>query len=243
MSEGLRIAICEDEIRERNKLIKLLDESTIENTYSVFSKGEELLDDFIQGKYDLILMDIYMGGELTGVETISLIRKMDGEVPVAFVTTSKEHALESYRLSAMKYIEKPYTKESIDDALHLALLKKQDVPSLIIHRNGIDERVPYKDILYIEQQGRKVFISLNKEEALTFYGKLSELSEQLPKNTYFAPHKSFVVNLAYVMYIDMELRCFIMADKTNIPIRRENLSKAKRTLEDFMYERTRRLMK
>lgn len=119
MPDILKIAICEDEPNQKNMLLKLLDESNIENTSVVFANGEDLLADFKQGKYDLILMDIYMESELTGIDTIRLIRKKDKDIPVAFVTTSKDHALESYRLSAMKYIEKPYSKESIEDILHL----------------------------------------------------------------------------------------------------------------------------
>ena len=106
MSNVLNIAICEDEIEQKNKLIKLLNESSIKNTYSIFSNGEELLEVFETYKYDLILMNIYMDSELTGIKTVKLIRKKDKDIPVAFVTTSKDHALESYRLSAMKYIEK-----------------------------------------------------------------------------------------------------------------------------------------
>ena len=127
MPDVLKIVICEDEPDQKNMLLELLDESNIENTSVVFANGEDLLADFKQGKYDLILMDIYMESELTGIDTIRLIRKKDKDIPVAFVTTSKDHALESYRLSAMKYIEKPYSKESIEDILHLALLKKNDV--------------------------------------------------------------------------------------------------------------------
>ena len=132
MPDALKIAICEDEPDQKNMLLKLLDESNIENTSVVFANGEDLLADFKQGKYDLILMDIYMESELTGIDTIRLIRKKDKDIPVAFVTTSKDHALESYRLSAMKYIEKPYSKESIEDILHLAVLKKNDVPALFV---------------------------------------------------------------------------------------------------------------
>lgn len=47
-----------------------------------------------------------MDSELSGIETVKLIRQKDKDIPVAFVTTSKEHTLESYRLSAIKYIEK-----------------------------------------------------------------------------------------------------------------------------------------
>lgn len=137
MSDVLKIAVCEDETDQRNRLLTLLDESSIKNTYSVFENGEKLLKVFERGKYDLILMDIYMDSELSGIETVKLIRKKDKDISVAFVTTSKDHALESYRLSAIKYIEKPYSKENIEDTLSLALLKKQDTPSLLVQKTEV----------------------------------------------------------------------------------------------------------
>ena len=243
MSELLKIAICEDEIKQREILLKFLEETNTKNMYSLFSNGEDLLADFEQGKYDLILMDIYMNSELTGIETVKLIREKDKDIPVAFVTTSKEHALDSYRLSAMKYIEKPYSRESIEEILHLAVLKKNDMPALFIPKNGGTQRVTFANIIYMEQQLHKVFICLKNDDSFFIYGKLSELSKQLPEDEFFLPHKSFAVNLSYVMYIDMKLRSFIMEDKTKIPIRRELINKAKNDLEDFLFERTRRLIK
>ena len=242
MSNILKIAVCEDETEQRNRLLALLDESNIKNIYNVFENGENLLNVFEPGKYDLILMDIYMDSELTGVEVIRLIRKKDKNIPVAFVTTSKEHTLESYRLSAIKYIEKPYSKENIEDTLRLALLKKQDVPSLLIQKNGSLHKIPFADIIYIEQQVHKIFICLNNTEDVYIYGKLSDLNEQLPEEQFFIPHKSFVVNLSFVRYIDTELKCFAMGNHTNVPIRRELLTKAKNTLENYLFDSTRGLM-
>lgn len=242
MSDVLKIAVCEDETAQRNRLLALLDESSIKNIYSVFENGEKLLKVFEQGKYDLILMDIYMDSELTGVEVIRLIREKDKNIPVAFVTTSKEHTLESYRLSAIKYIEKPYSKESIEDTLYLALLKKQDVPSLLVQKNRSLQKIPFADIIYIEQQVHKIFICINNNEDVYIYGKLSDLNGQLPEEQFFIPHKSFVVNLSFVRYIDTELKCFAMGNHTNVPIRRELLTKAKNTLENYLFDSTRGLM-
>ena len=242
MSDVLKIAVCEDETAQRNRLLALLDESSIKNIYSVFENGEKLLTVFEQGKYDLILMDIYMDSELTGVEVIRLIREKDKNIPVAFVTTSKEHTLESYRLSAIKYIEKPYSKESIEDTLYLALLKKQDVPSLLVQKNRSIQKIPFADIIYIEQQVHKIFICINNNEDVYIYGKLSDLNEQLPEEQFFIPHKSFVVNLSFVRYIDTELKCFAMGNHTNVPIRRDLLTKAKNTLENYLFDSTRGLM-
>ena len=242
MSDILKIAVCEDETEQRNRLLALLDESNIKNIYNIFENGENLLNVFEPGKYDLILMDIYMDSELTGLEVIRLIRKKDKNIPVAFVTTSKDHALESYRLSAIKYIEKPYSKESIEDTLRLALLKKQDVPSLLVQKNGSLQKIPFADIIYIEQQVHKIFICLNNTEDVYIYGKLSDLNEQFPEEQFFIPHKSFVVNLSFVRYIDTKLKCFAMGNHTNVPIRRELLTKAKNTLENYLFDRTRGLM-
>ncbi len=243
MPNVLKIAICEDEVSERDNLLRLLDKNSIKNTYEVFTKGDDLLSVFHEGKYDLILMDIYMDASITGIETVKAIRETDKKVPVAFVTTSKDHALESYRLSAMKYIEKPYCKESIDDILHLAQLKKNDMPSLFVQKNGIAKKIPFTDILYLEQQMHKVFICLRNSESFAVYGKLSQLIEQLPESLFFVPHKSFAVNLAYVHYINMEIRCFVLEKNINIPIRREDLGKSKKALENYMYSLTRGLMK
>ena len=238
MSDVLKIAVCEDETVQRNRLLALIDESSIKNTYNTFENGEKLLKVFEQGKYDLILMDIYMDSELSGIETVKLIRQKDEDIPVAFVTASKDHALESYRLSAIKYIEKPYSK----DTLRLALLKKQDIPSLLIQKNGSLQKIPFADIIYIEQQVHKIFICLNNTEDVYIYGKLSDLNEQFPEEQFFIPHKSFVVNLSFVRYIDTELKCFAMGNHTNVPIRRELLTKAKNTLENYLFDRTRGLM-
>ena len=193
-------------------------------------------------KIDLILMDIYMDSELSGIETVKLIRKKDKDISVAFVTTSKDHALESYRLSAIKYIEKPYSKENIEDTLRLALLKKQDVPSLLVQKNGSLQKIPFADIIYIEQQVHKIFICINNNEDVYIYGKLSDLNEQLPEKQFFIPHKSFAVNLSFVRYIDTELKCFAMVNHANVPILRELLTKAKNTLENYLFNRTRGLM-
>ncbi|MEG0895540.1 MAG: LytTR family DNA-binding domain-containing protein, partial [Oscillospiraceae bacterium] len=157
--ETLKIAICEDTHSEEEKLLALLNKSDIPTSCTVFTSGEALLKTYEPQAFDLLLMDIYMGG-ITGVETVSKIREIDEDVPVAFITTSTDHALESYRLSALKYIEKPFKQKDIEEILTLAQLKKSNVPSLVIKKNGIEEKIPFSQILYLEQQTHQVNIYL-----------------------------------------------------------------------------------
>ena len=121
------------------------------------------------------------------------------------------------------------------------MLKKSDAPSLYVKRNKSMEKLALSDIMYIEQRARQIFIHLKENEEISCYEKLSELSDQLPAELFFLPHKSYAVNLSYVTHIDTSLKCFVMADDTNIPIKRELSGKAKKALERYYFEHTRGL--
>ena len=118
----LNVAICEDNRLELTYLLNIINESTIPTTCTTFNSGEDFIKDYEVGVYDLIYMDIYMKG-MTGIDTIKTIREVDPNVLVAFTTTSLDFTLESYRLDAIKYIEKPVSKKAVTDLLELALLK------------------------------------------------------------------------------------------------------------------------
>lgn len=238
MKEKLNIAICEDTIEEEEKLTAILDESSISNNYTVFQSGEELLQNYETGKFDLLLMDIYMGG-LTGIETVTKIRTIDENVPVAFITTSTDFALESYRLSALKYIEKPYNKSEIDSTLKLAELEKANAPGLIIHKNGKQLKFNFSNIIYLETSARHLNIHFKNSEVIQFNEKLSTLLPQLETESFVSPHKSYAVNLSHVDYIDQDIKSFVMDNGDIIPIKRELLTKAKKALENYLFTKTR----
>ena len=166
MPQTLNIAVCEDEAAETVLLCDILNHSDIQNTYTVFTDADSFLASYEYGKYDLLLMDIYMKDSMTGIEAVSIIRETDADIPVAFITTSTEHALESYRLSAIGYIEKPVSAAELSNILHLAMLKKSDAPSLYVKRNKSMERLALSDIMYIEQRARQIFIHLKENEEI-----------------------------------------------------------------------------
>lgn len=231
--EPLYIAVCEDQPEERQALLALLESSAIPCVPAVFATGEELLTAWRPHTFDLLLMDIYMDG-MTGIETVKQLRSNGEDLPVAFVTSSTDHALDSYRLSALKYIEKPVTAKALTEILALAQLKKADAPALIVQRSGSTESLRLADIVYLEQQGHVVNIHLQGDVVKTVYDKLAVLAQQLDGRPFFQTHKSFLVHLAFIDHIDAELRCFVLTDGKNIPIRRELMGRAKRAWQDFL---------
>jgi DNA-binding LytR/AlgR family response regulator len=236
--EPLYIAVCEDNIEEQNQLISIIEGSGFSTIITAFTKGEDLLDEYQTGKFDLILMDIFMSG-ISGIETITTIRKIDENVSVAFTTSSIDYALESYRLEALKYIEKPIREKAVVELLKMVKLKKENTPRLTIKISGKDVSVCFNQILYIEQKAHNIFIYFKGGEQLQAVEKLENIANQFDEKNFFRCHKSYLVNLNYVKYLDNDLGVFSMKEGQNVHICRGSMSKAKKVLAEYLFNKTR----
>ena len=79
--------------------------------------------------YDVLLLDIIMPG-LNGIGAAREIRENDRSIPIIFLTSSPEFAVESYRVRAFDYLLKPVNGEelfrSLDNIYALKQSKKRD---------------------------------------------------------------------------------------------------------------------
>jgi len=237
---SLDIAICEDNSAEQQHLLSILEKSSQSVEIKVYSSGEDLLREYTPGSFDLILMDIYLSG-LTGIETITELRKIDKQVMVAFTTSSLDHTLESYRLEALKYLEKPVKEKAVQELLDLAMLRKENKPRLTLKKAGQSIAVPLEVIMYVEQKSHALFLYLSTGEIIDVLERLDHIEEQFSGEAFFRCHKSFLVNFAFVEKLDKELRVFRMKKDKIVHIRRESMSKAKKSFEKYLFNHSRRI--
>lgn len=238
--EPLRIAVCEDSPEEMEKLLGILGQSKIPTETEAFASGEDFLKTYRMGKYDLLLMDIYMGG-MTGIEVVTKIRKTDAALVVAFTTTSTDHTLEGYRLNAMKYIEKPVQKRALLELLQFAQLIKESTPRLLLKKDRKDVSVPFERILYAEQKDRTILFYLTGGDVLQVNGKLDKIEPQFAGQPFFRCHKSYLVNLSYVAELDKSMMMFLMKEGSPVYIRRESMGKARKAYEDYLFAAAREM--
>ena len=109
----LQIATCEDLEEEANglsaSLEALLDKQQLPHVISLFSSGEELIAALEGGlQFDLCLLDIYLAG-LNGVDAARRVKELAPSIQVAFTTSSREFAVETFDLDAVYYLVKPVT--------------------------------------------------------------------------------------------------------------------------------------
>lgn len=240
MMDDLKVAICEDCKSDRDRLGQTLAACSIPTSLTYFSSGEELLSSYVPCSYDLILMDIFMKG-MSGVEAVRNLRSVDPQVPVVFVTTSREFTAEGYSLSVIAYIMKPFERQDLEKVLRLAYAIRNSLRTLHILKGGEDIGIPFRNILYLEQDLHRIKIALTDGSEIRYYGKLKELMTRLDESLFFSGHGSFAVNLMYVTGIDTHLRCFTLRGGINIPIRRESLAEARKKFDQYLFYQVRQI--
>ena len=121
------IALCDDEESELDKaenMLKSYQEQNRECSFSIerFISADDLLWKVKENEYmpDLLLMDIYMPRKL-GIEAAKELREMGNECRIIFLTTSKEYALEAFRVDAVQYLVKPVSEEELFSVLNKLL--------------------------------------------------------------------------------------------------------------------------
>ena len=130
----LKIAICDDEKEFRSaaeQMLKLyMEEKAVPYQADVFNVPSELVDITEKGTiYDIYLLDIYMPG-ITGMSIATELRSRGVKSPIIFLTSSTDHALEAFGVSATHYLLKPYSKENfyagMDKAMQSIAAHKDD---------------------------------------------------------------------------------------------------------------------
>lgn len=238
--EQLVVAVCEDDQADREQLCGLIDASGTSASVSVFERGEDFLAAWQPDRFDLIFMDIYLDG-LNGVEAVRKVRERDEDVPVAFTTTSLDFTLDGYRMNVAKYMEKPVSQKAVDEMLALAQRKKAERERDVIlfgRRNPL--RVPVLRLRYVEQQEHYLIFHLTGGGAMKRKGKLDDLAPLLAGHPFFRCHKSYLVNLSFVLGIDREQLVFQMREGGSVYIRRETFYKARSAWENWLFSATRR---
>ena len=234
----INIAICDDIAEELeiissyvSKNLKDLDESFKINS---FSDGQDLIDHITSSKEanDIIFLDIYMKFS-NGIDIAKKIRKFDKECKIIFVTSSKNHAIDSYDVRALYYILKPINEEKLRNAIKIALeqLNKENKQIVIKNKKG-SYRISYKDILYAESKARVVNIYLKFGEVIRFYSKLDDFIESLQDERFLKCHKSFLVNMDYVLKI--ENAYIFIGNNMTIPISSTNIAAIKENYFNYL---------
>lgn len=239
----MRIAIVDDLPAEAQRLQSMIQEE-FHNTQTdihrldVFSSAEALLEAWMPNTYDLVLLDIYMGG-ITGVEAAHILRESDEHVRLVFCTTSNEFASESYAVGASYYLHKPYGNADIRRMITSVRPRDYEMTRYILLPDG--QKVILRDIIYTEYNNHVITIH-RKKGALTQTRLGQAAFEALLVDDPFmiSCSKGLMVNLYETERLDGD--AFTMSDGTALPISRRKAKEVQGIYDEFLFRKMRKEM-
>jgi len=235
----LTVMICEDLEEERMALARMVRRVCrsrgIDLELELSASGEELLDRFRTRRWDILFLDIYLGG-ISGTQAARSIREKDQTCALIFATTSREHGLLSYELRVTDYLLKPFSQEDVETALDWILLEREErFQTLTIRSEWEEEQILVRDILYIEVIRHSAVIHLTNGVKRTRKG-LQELENEIGDSGFLRCHRSFLVNLEHVAAVDHG--DFAMENGDRVPISAQRAAEVKRAFFDWSLEKT-----
>lgn len=237
----LNLALCDDEQVFLNSLSKKIMDWARRAGHTrgiiihTFSSSEELLEAWQHGMIiDALFLDIQIPGEMSGLTVAKEIHQINEHIPIVFITSYSEYAMEGYKFNALRFLHKPVSDQAVFECMdilwHRWLLRHTDC--IMIHLPTQLLHLPMDLILYVESSGH--YCLLHTADTQRLYKiklSLGTLKQQLPASVFAQCHRSFIVNLFYIRNISHG--CITMANGTTIQMSRSYQSQLIRQFRQY----------
>lgn len=233
----LRIAVCDDEtsMAEGNKAIleTALKELGVAAEITTYTDSTNLLYDISEDNfhYDLLLSDIEMP-EISGMELAEKIKPFLPEIRIIFITSHIEYAIDAFELSIFRYVPKADIEKRLSAAIKdaVSLINLEADKSYTIQAKGRFEKIPLKDILFIERDGKNA--AINTSDGVSKVRKsLQAVFDEIASEEFIFIDRGYIVNLIHIMQIKNSTA--VLKDGTVLPISRSHLQTVKEQINSY----------
>ncbi len=197
----MRIAVVDDESVFREQIARaILSLYGKENASCFhFAEGSELIRG-IRGGFepDAVFLDIEMQG-MDGMETARTLREMGLDIPVIFLTSHTEMAMDGYEVNAFRFLGKPLDPEKLRETLRELEKRIRVEEKLLLKVEGEEVVYPVSKLLYAE--------AANNSVRFVFDGNVTEIRMKFSEamklidgvsGDFFRCHRSYHINLGRV---------------------------------------------
>jgi DNA-binding LytR/AlgR family response regulator len=204
----VRCLIVEDEPPARELLKTYVGDCSVLELVKVcadaFAASEVLQKELV----DLLLLDI----NLPRMSGFSFLKTLSHPPLVIFTTAYPEYAVEGFEADAVDYLLKPFSFDRFLKAVNKAVEKirtrSAEQPASVVPRDFIllradrkTYKVNFSGIRYVEATGDYLKVHLDGR-TLVVHGTVRDFLEQLPAGEFIRVHKSFVVPVSRILFIE-----------------------------------------
>jgi DNA-binding LytR/AlgR family response regulator len=208
------------------------------NIVGAASTGEKAIELANETKPDLVLMDIMLKGDMSGIETAEKIKETLS-IPVIYLTAyADENTLAKAKVTEpYGYIIKPFKEIDLHTSIEMALykhgkeqeiVKERDFLYLLVENKEGDDSVIFvksnsrlikvksSDILFVEALKDYVVINLG-DSRYTIHSTMKDIEKKLPSHDFIRVHRSYIVRLDKINAIE-QTNIVMEGGKKLIPI-------------------------
>ena len=217
----LNFVICDDNPNILDKFSKILETIFIKHNFDaeiglVTSDVDELLNYIDDNRTDVLILDINLKSDKSGLEIASKVRERYKNTYFIFTTAHLEYAMMAYKFKTFDYLAKPVTSERLEETIVRLFEDIYGLPKRYIKIDNKKTIIDENEVLFIKRDGMKlVFHTKNRD--YESYSSFNKMQNVLPSN-FVRAHKSYIVNINNIVNLDPVSNMIYFSDNSTCDI-------------------------
>lgn len=201
----LNFVLCDDNLNIVKKLKEMLEILFIKNDIDAkvgfyTDKPEEVLKYEKENIVDVLILDINLNSNISGIDLAKEIRKHNKKVYLIFSTGHLEYSLVAYSVKTFDYLPKPLTIERLEITVNRLLDDLSNGASKKFIKLDKKTIINENEINYIKKDGMKLVFCTTSGNYET-YSSFNKIKNILPDN-FVRCHKSYIANTNTIQNIN-----------------------------------------
>ena len=195
----MKIAIIEDNLEEavllKEQAVAIIEKYFRIDTFDIYRSYSQYTESNLN--YELYFIDCVLA-DGNGTQLAKEIRAVNPGACIIFTTAYMVYAAAGYESDALRYLMKPVSNESLEEAISAFAAKRKQ--SRVIELTGTarySDFIPETDIYYIEYVDRKVLVRLD-DRFVESRKTMKEFEKELSEDLFFRTSRSFLVSFLHI---------------------------------------------
>jgi DNA-binding LytR/AlgR family response regulator len=192
------------------------------NVVGAAATGEKAVELAGELHPDIILMDIMLKGDITGIEASAEIKEKF-HIPIIFLTAyADENTLAKAKVTEpYAYIIKPFKEIDLHTSIEMALYKHGKELEILKERDMLYSVVENKestDFIFVKSKSRliklntkdiyfiealKDYVVINAASArYTIHSTMKDIEDKMPSDTFLRVHRSYIIRIDKIAQIE-----------------------------------------